>query len=82
MEQHCRERRIALRKIMIERHSAQRERRQRAECIVSTPILKNLVLKSFDQATLRDIFGLTPDGINICEIQGEGGANQAHRRTL
>jgi hypothetical protein len=77
MEQHRRAQRIADRKLLAAMHAEvqREERRLRADGITKSPMLKNLILKSFDEATLRDIFGLSSDG-EICEIQGKGVATE------
>jgi len=73
-QQRRREKRIALRKLMAERHEAQqRERRVPAERVEKTPVFKNFALNPIDERNLRDIFGLSRDGRRICEIRGEGG---------
>jgi hypothetical protein len=77
MEQYRRQRRSRARKIIAGIREAQHQRRLRAECVLKTPVLKDLVLKFFDEAALRDIFGLSPDGKSICHVQGEGGISDA-----
>ena len=69
IEQFRRVRRRALRKLMAGRRKVQqRERHLRAKGVVKPPGGKNLIPKSFDREILKDIFGLTHDGMRIYEI--------------
>jgi hypothetical protein len=41
--------------------------------VARSPEIKNLILNSFNPKTLRDTFGLNPDGSRFCNREGGGG---------
>jgi hypothetical protein len=73
-----RERRIGDYRILAQLDEQQRQEELRTfRWALKNPALKNLIAKYFDEACLRDIFGLNADGSNFCKHEGEGGPGRA-----